>query len=185
MAWAALIRFAVALVLLVSAIAKLPRLREFIEAVGSYELLPGPLTAPAGLAIVTAEAFVASALLAGFVVQDTLIGAAALFVVFASAVSIALRRKQPFACGCLAGVVPLELGRVAVFLNTCVAIACVAAAFGPMAAGPLGIDANWSASDGAVVFSASILVAASYWLTTYAASVTKRIEAATEGPRVA
>lgn len=182
MEWASLVRFTVALVLLVSVVAKLPRPGAFIQAVRSYEIIPNQLTAPVAVVVVAGETFASAALLVGFAIPKTLIVAACLFGAFSGTVAVALRRKRSVACGCLANVVSLELGWTTAVLNASIAIACTAAAFAPVAAGVIGVNAGVLRS--AVLFSTATLVAAAYWLAAYAESVMKRIEASAQGPRV-
>lgn len=93
-------RFAVAVVLLAAAAAKVRARRELPDLLGAYGIR-GPLRGPAAVALVAAEAVIGVLLLAGIAVEGAAYGALALGGVFTlAAASARLRGIDRIRCGC-------------------------------------------------------------------------------------
>ncbi len=114
--WLAL-RLAVAAVLGVSAVGKLRDVSGFAEAIGRYRLLPSSSVALAAWSLVAIEIATAALLLAGLTTGFWL--ATGLSLLFAVAITSALRRRLAIPCGCFGGddvISPIALVRVGLLL---------------------------------------------------------------------
>lgn len=94
----------IALVFIFAAAGKLANLSLFLSILRAYELLPLRLIKPFGLLIVISEAIVGTGLALDVFPPVAAYLAAALFLLFSSAVTISLLRgKRDLPCGCAAG----------------------------------------------------------------------------------
>lgn len=94
------VRWLLAVMLIVAAIAKLGRSDAFAEAISRYGLLPNSLVPIAAKGLPVVELLLGILLAVGVLVTPAAIGCACLFGVFAAAVTISLARGQSFDCGC-------------------------------------------------------------------------------------
>jgi hypothetical protein len=164
MEWAALIRLTIGMILAIAALGKWARPGAAIGAIRGYRLLPERLVRPAAFVLLFAESALAVALLGGVAQHAALAGAAVLLVFFSGLVGWTTARDRQVNCGCLGSVVDLRLGRLSIAMNLALAGGGVAAATQP-ALRSAGADA-WL-----VLYLSGSLLAALYWLTTYARSV--------------
>lgn len=103
-------RFVIALVLLAAALPKLVDRHEFEWAVANYDLLPDRAVRPVAVWLPRVELAAAVALLLGVAVRIVSFTAAVLFLGFALAVAINLRRGRSIDCGCRGSVAPRTIG---------------------------------------------------------------------------
>jgi uncharacterized membrane protein YphA (DoxX/SURF4 family) len=97
------VRWLLAVVLIVAAVAKLGRPKALSEAISRYGFLPEALILPAAIALPAAELLFGILLAVGILVAPTAIACAGLFGMFAVAVALSLARGRRFACGCGVG----------------------------------------------------------------------------------
>ena len=110
MAYAAIaIRVALAVVLLLAAVAKLPRQRAFTDAVRRYELLPRAASELVARLLPPFELACGFLLLVGFATPVVATLVAATLAVFAGAVAINLLRGRVIDCGCFSGAAPRRI----------------------------------------------------------------------------
>jgi methylamine utilization protein MauE len=164
MEWAALVRLTIGMILAMAAAAKWMRPAAVGAALRGYSLLPGSLTRPAALAVLIAESILAVALLGGIAPREALVGAAVLLSAFTVVLVWTLARRGPIGCGCLGEVLELRLRWPSVLMNLGLVAGAVAAATQPdLTSGPAGTHL--------ILILSGILLAAVYWLSTYAMSV--------------
>jgi hypothetical protein len=182
--WLELTRMSTAIILLSAFIAKAtsgPRL--FARTVQRYEIFrPGAAKAVAYFVLV-AEAVIGTALLVGKARSTFLLAAGLLFGGFAVLSHLTLRSgSRRIDCGCLGEHVPLRLDSVGVGKNSLLAAACLAMAalswLAPLEPDSLGAGLPWF-----VVLACACLLAAMYWLISYASSTISTVELAISGGR--
>lgn len=153
-------RVFIGLLLVWSSIPKLSARDEFEAAVRNYQLLPPKLVRPVARAVPSAELTLGMALAVGALTLPAAILAAAMLIVFATAVAVNLARGRRIDCGCAGISAPREItwGLVArdivlAALVLWIAFASSAALFDPL---PEGGGAGEASSGDAV---AVILIA--------------------------
>jgi putative oxidoreductase len=114
-------RFILGSLFLLAGLSKLPRRREFADAVERYQLLPHRLVQPVARLVPVAELLAGAALLLGLGLQIVAALVALMLAAFTVAVSTALLRGREIDCGCFSGVSPtritwLTVGRNGVLL---------------------------------------------------------------------
>ncbi len=126
-------RFVLATVFLSSGIAKLPRRREFVDAVRDYELVPEQVAVaigrllPAGEVLIGALLFTGVALLPAAAITGGVLGA------FSIAIAMNLLRGREIACGCFGLVAEARLGWSSVLRNFVLIAAAVLVGWRPVA----------------------------------------------------
>lgn len=101
-------RWLLAVVLVVSALAKIGRVAVLREAIVRYDLVPDSLVASVARLLPTAELLLGLLLATGVLVAPAAVATACLFVVFAAAIAVSLARGEHFDCGCGLGA-PTEI----------------------------------------------------------------------------
>lgn len=99
-------------------LSKLPRQREFADAVERYQLVPARLVRPVSRAVPVAELLAGAALLLGLGLQIVAALVALMLTAFTIAVSVALLRGREIDCGCFTGVSPQQITWLTVGRNT-------------------------------------------------------------------
>lgn len=161
------LRVAIAIVLLTAALAKTVRPRN-LEAVFAFTAIRSvPLRVILGVVLVVAEILTGVGIVTGPLQSTCVWIACALFVGFAVAAVIALRRTQNGVCNCLGGLVTLRYDLVGIVFN--VALACAVA--GDLAAGGPQLDPGWSFRSWVALVGSGFVGACTYWLALYARSV--------------
>jgi uncharacterized membrane protein YphA (DoxX/SURF4 family) len=162
-------RFILGSLFLLAGLSKLPRRREFADAVERYQLFPDRLVPLVARVVPVAELLAGAALLLGLGLQIVAALVALMLAAFTIAVSTALLRGREIDCGCFSGVSPtritwLTVGRNAVLL-------LLAALLSWQAPRALALDeiylanvAGPSASDALAVLIASTAALATYAL---------------------
>lgn len=182
MEWVALVELTAGLILVIAFFAKLRDLAKFREAIRSYQLLPDVLTAPAAGIVLGGEGVLGVLLILGIALPVSLLASAALFVVFALAVTLAHARnpKSEVECGCLGNLAQLRMGRLSIVLNVAVAASCLAASLSRFALDGsvrFTVYARFDSAEASFVQPAlAVILAFLYWLTIYAISVARLVD---------
>ena len=173
---AVLVRFTVALVLLVAAAGKVRNPGAFVDAVRKYELLPDRTASATAYVVIAAEASLGVALLLGVAARAALIGATALLLVFAAASGSALVRRKRLECGCLGSTGRLRVGWTSIAGNLVLAAGALASSTQPAVEPAFPAEtAQLAIEDTAVLWALAMLLAGTYWLVLYAESVAVRL----------
>jgi heme O synthase-like polyprenyltransferase len=156
---------------LLAGLSKLPRRREFANAVERYQLLPDRLVPLVARVVPVAELLAGAALLLGLGLQIVAALVALMLAAFTVAVSTALLRGREIDCGCFSGVSPTRITWLTVGRNGVLLL--FAALLSWQAPRALALDdiyledvagAGASASDALAVLIASTAALASYAL---------------------
>jgi hypothetical protein len=174
--WVTLIRLTVGVIFLFSAVGKIVRPSVFFQAVHDHRLLPAAAVRPTAVVLIAAEAAVATILLANFQAGPALLGAALLLTLFASVSAITIRRQGASECGCLGGLVKLRLGWLSTSATALLAVAALVAGIQAVLGGPSLVTPPSDRGDALILWACASLLAATYWLGTYAQSVLHLIE---------
>lgn len=110
-------RFVLGSIFLLGGLSKLPRRREFAEAIERYRLLPRGLVKPVAELLPAAEVLAGGALLFGLGLQIVASLVALMLAVFTIAVSTALLQGREIDCGCFSTVSPQRITWLAVGRN--------------------------------------------------------------------
>ena len=94
------LRYTLAAVLLISALAKSRHPALFAQTIREYKLMPNAAAWPSSVTILAAESGLAAALLAGWHTTAAALAATVLFGVFAIAVLVNVARRRAVTCGC-------------------------------------------------------------------------------------
>jgi putative oxidoreductase len=121
--------------LLQAGLTKARRPRDFAGSLAEYTLVPRWAAASLAPAVAYLEIATAALVAAGFAIRETLAAACLLFLAFAAAIAVDLRRRRVIPCGC--GVTPWSQSSISwpkAAANVAAALACgVAAATAPAA----------------------------------------------------
>lgn len=167
---ATLIRFTCALILLSAAIAKSRDLPGFARDLQGYRILPVGFTQAVAVLVVVTELVVGLALFTASWQAPATLGAAVLFGVFAAVASRSLvAGGKGLECGCLGKSIRLGLSWVTVVANTAVAAALIGALTAQT-------DIRVKMTERALLAAVGILLAVTYWLLLYGASVLRLVE---------
>jgi uncharacterized membrane protein YphA (DoxX/SURF4 family) len=152
------VRFAIALVLVTAAGAKIASFRSFVRGIDAYRLLPRRLLRPAAAAVVGTEAVVGLLLLAGWLDRIAFAVAASLFCVFLVVMALALASGRRVACHCFgASSEPVSRASIA---RTALLACCSAAA--SALGGTYGADVTGSDRLAALSIAAGIVFVLRY-----------------------
>src|SRR5437763_4227874 len=131
---AVVFRFGLAVLFLLSGLAKLPRRAEFIAAVRSYELVPDSVGALVGRLLPPVEVAAGLLLALGLAVRPVAALLGAFLVVFSGAVAVNLLRGRTIDCGCFGPVAQRKITWATVARNgILIAAAALVVAEGPTA----------------------------------------------------
>ena len=171
----AIVSDAAGLILLLAFVAKLADHRRFVESVRGYELLPQGLVLPAAAALMAAELLLGISLVAHVAPRIVLVASGALFSLFALGGLLVVRRRpsDEVDCGCLGPLAHLRLSRVSAAINGIVAATCIGAAV------PDSQRVDITGATTAVLL--ALLLALTYWLSLYAASVLAHVGGIVKG----
>jgi Methylamine utilisation protein MauE len=140
------LQLSLGLVFLLAVIPKILRPSEFVSAVTGYALLPERLAGLAAAALIIIESLLAASFLSGWQLSVALPMAAALLVVFASSITINIRRGRRIACGCFGNsneqISSRSLARLALLLAAVLTLLIAPAT--PVTIHMLG-DSGWTA----------------------------------------
>lgn len=125
------LRFLLAIVLLTAALPKLRNRADFEEAVENYRLLPRRLVPPFARWLPRVELMLGLSLLVGLFARVAAGAAAAVLVVFATAVAANLARGREIDCGCLSSSSPRRITWRLVVADVLLATAAVTVAISP------------------------------------------------------
>lgn len=160
------LRLVLALVFLFAGLSKLPRLREFEQAVHRYDLLPPAAVQWVAVGLPPAEIVCGLLLFAGL--ETTIVAAllGALLSVFAVAVIVNLLRGREIDCGCFSLITPKRIGWPAVIRN--LALAAAAGIVVVRAPRTLAVDGFVSGgADASTTQGIGVLIAATTALASY------------------
>jgi hypothetical protein len=167
---ATLIRFACGFILLSAAIAKSRDLPGFARVLQGYRILPASLTLPISVLVVVAELVTGLALFTVSWQAPGVAGAAVLFGVFAAVASRPLvAGDKGLECGCLGKSIRLGLSWVTVAANTALVVALIGAL-------TTRTGTRIEMTEGALLAAVGMLLAVTYWLLLYGASVLRLVE---------